>query len=371
MAEARAMAQAQLGMMMAATRQANRRQTRRGERFIKGLGQAFASELRGISSGVGDVYDSAKNEQAAMNSALGSFLSGQGETQAANLGEQLGSIDPNTAAFYSNQARAAGSALSKQGYAYGSQNLQRTIGEGAGDEAYARSLPGIAALSSIQSARSFEGRMGSKLMDELGQIRAQGPAMTNQLFGSLADYAMGQANMHMQGQELGLRRDELALRRKELGLNEDAQGSDRLQQTLAMARELVSTGINDPITGLPKQGAAAAPPRDLMAQVEALMESELPGMPASKRAYYADLVMRTFMPFYDMQMMPDRPSLAGQGGGVSASSGAGRSGPSTRDLLFPNPFGQAERSRWGATLTNPFVSPFFAIGKKFGWWGGG
>lgn len=293
MEQARMAAQAQLGALIAQTRRANRRQTRRGERFIRGLSRAFASELRGIARGVGGTYDATEQEQAALNSALGSYLSGSGQRQAANLGQQLGMIDPNTASFYSGQARAAGSSLAKQGYALGSQALQRTIGEGASEESFARSLPGVAALSAIQSARSFESRMGSKLMDELGQIRAQGPALTQQLFGSLMDQALAGANLHMQGEEL-------ALRRRELGLKDEAAGSGRLDETLSGARELVAGALTGP-QGLPLPEGSRPHALGLFNQVMAFLESRHPGMPEGRRRILADQVLRTFGMDYERE----------------------------------------------------------------------
>lgn len=216
------MASQQLGALIGAARRGNRRETKAGNRFIMQLAHSFADELAALSGGIGQTYNMAEREGAAVNNALSSYLSGQGNAISADLGQQLAFAGPDALDAFAGGARRQGQALGQQAAAFGTQQLNRVVGEEASERAFGQSLPGIAALTGIQSARQYQGQQARALQSQVDQLHSQVPGMAAQLYSAFASQRLAQMEM---AQAERFHADEMAAR-----LGEQTQGMTGQQQ---------------------------------------------------------------------------------------------------------------------------------------------
>lgn len=206
--QAQALVNSQLGALIAQTEGAYQRKGRQGRKFIRGLGKAFARELGAIGMGVENAYDAGDAEMAAMNSAMSNYLSGEGGHLDNALANQVRSIDPPPTVGWPTP-RAIGNSLAQQGAAMQSYQMARLNREGVSDQAYAKALPGVAALSTIQHGREFEDRMAGDLEAAIAQIQSQGPGLVNSLYQSFADQALARQQMALDREKFNFEKSQL------------------------------------------------------------------------------------------------------------------------------------------------------------------
>lgn len=224
---AQEMANAQLQALIRSARRGNRRETRAGQRFIRSLAHSFADELAAISGGIGNTYNMMERESAATNSALSSFLMGQGQTQMEDLGSQLAFAGPDAVNAYAGGAGRQGEALARTAAAMGTQQTQRLVGEEASERAFGESLPGVAALTGIQSARQYTGQQSRALQSQIDQINSQAPGLTAELYNAFASQLLQQQQM---AQNERFHEDEMAAQERARRAAEAGEASGKARE---------------------------------------------------------------------------------------------------------------------------------------------
>jgi hypothetical protein len=182
--------QAQLG----AVSRSSRRETRQGQRYIRRLAHSFADELQGIASGIGGTYRQEQQQAAASNAAIANYLQGTGQEMGQDLSAQL-AFSPEAAARAGGQQAAVGRAAGKTAAGYGGGNLQQFISDRASNVTFGKELPGIAALSGIQSAGAFQQQQAADLKAQRDAILAQAPGLTADLYSAFANQRLQQQQM--------------------------------------------------------------------------------------------------------------------------------------------------------------------------------
>lgn len=150
-----------------------------GQGAIRGYTDKLASELGSYQESAGNIYGAAQRAQAAADAALAQRLSGQGGALADQLSQRFSSAgggggDPGV-------ARQTGEGASGALYATGSAALADLISRGAGEQAYAAKLPGLAKLAGIQGVRDLQLGAQRDLADETGRVRQQVPGIVAEL----------------------------------------------------------------------------------------------------------------------------------------------------------------------------------------------
>lgn len=152
-----------------------------GQNAIRGYTDRLASELGSYQESAGNIYGAAQRAQAAADAALAQRLSGQGGQLAEQLAQRFSSAggggDPGV-------ARQTGEGASGALYATGSAALSDLISRGAGEQAYAAKLPGLAKLAGVQGVRDLQLGAQRDLADETGRVRQQVPGMISELLRS-------------------------------------------------------------------------------------------------------------------------------------------------------------------------------------------
>lgn len=270
--QAQQIAQSQLGAFVQQATRSNRKETRAGQKYIRRLAHSFADELGMISGGLGRQMNMYGNIEGATDAAIADYLGGSGYSQGQSLAGQLG-YSPEAAQAAQSHAQRVGNALSKTAVGFGQQNEKQFLGSAANNLAYAKSLPGIAALSGIQSAAGYQQQQSDALRAERDQILQQGPQLASSLYSSFASQASAAAD---RAQQARFHAQEMNLQRRQLNDAAGSAGADKVQQARDDAFALVQGASSPPPGALPGQFHPPGYP-DLRGRVQALFRSRFPG----------------------------------------------------------------------------------------------
>lgn len=260
--QAQQFAQSQLQGYLQTAGRANRRETRRGQRYIRRLAHSFADELGQIAGGIGNSYDQYQQAMGATDAAISNYLGGQGQQQMGDLNAAL-SYSPQAQAHYAGQAANIGNALGKVAAGYTAQNQQQFLGEAASNTAFGKSLPGIAALSGIQSASDYQNMQSDRMAALRENVMSQLPSLTTNLYSSFASQASAAAD---RAQAARLQHQQM-----------QGAGSDRLAQAQSDAADLMNATVNPP------PGPIGSPPvqvpgyKDVHDRIASLFQQRFPG----------------------------------------------------------------------------------------------
>jgi hypothetical protein len=152
------------------------RRTREGQANIRGATSALATELAKYGPAAAAAYSGAEQSQTQVNEALANRLGA--------LGGQVAAAAPTG---HAAALGAVGTGAANAGYAAGSAETSRLIAERAASGDYGAKLPGIAALSGTQSARSLASQLEAERAQQVGDIRAKVPGLTVQTLADLRD----------------------------------------------------------------------------------------------------------------------------------------------------------------------------------------
>lgn len=265
------LANQQLQAQLGSVRRSSRRETRQGQRYIRRLAHSFADELGQISSGVQGSYNQYAGALDAADAALVNYMQGGGQQMMADLSSQL-SFSPEAAAYQGGKAGAVGDALAKVGAGFGSQNQQAFLGEAASNVAYSKALPGMAALSGIQTAGAFQQQQASDLKAQRDAILSQAPGLTADLYSAFAGQAQAQAQM---AQAERFHRDDMRQQADAARL----QGLDRVDQARSDAADILGTFAVAPVGpgGTPLPGYKGPTYADAYSRISAIFRQRFPG----------------------------------------------------------------------------------------------
>lgn len=148
-------------------------QANRATAQIGANSSALATRLAGMNFGA--PYDTAKQEQAAVDAVLQGSLAGTGGTAlAGDLRSRLGQIDDPTVDTAATGVAGRGAAIGTTELAHGSAALDNLIAAAAGAKEYGAKLPGIAQLTGLQGMAGIQ----SKAVDDVAAAKT---AILNQL----------------------------------------------------------------------------------------------------------------------------------------------------------------------------------------------
>jgi hypothetical protein len=161
--------------------------SKEGTAAITGFTNTYENRLNSVDDQVRGVYNQAKDDQADVNAALTSFLSGRGNELMNSLSGDLGAMNagPGSASLAAGVGALGQGAAGEQA-ALGASTLSRLIAEGAGQETYAKKLPGFGRALGLQELGAFQGGLNRQLEDATGEIRAGIPGMVQNAFDSIA-----------------------------------------------------------------------------------------------------------------------------------------------------------------------------------------
>lgn len=130
----------------------------------------------------GSHYDTAKQEQAAVDAALQESLDHAGGTGLAqDLSTRLGQIDDPAVAALAGATASRGAAIGTTELARGSANLSNLIAEAAAAKTYGAKQPGIARLAGLQDVAGVQSKALDDLANSKTQILDQLPTIVNEL----------------------------------------------------------------------------------------------------------------------------------------------------------------------------------------------
>ena len=143
--------------------------------------------LFGLYSGTaGAGYDTALADQSAIDSALADRLNGVTSTATSDLSSKLsGNVDPATAARVAAEVSQFGTGAGKAGFALGSADLSRLVGERANASNYGAKLPGVAGLYGLAATKSQQAKDSQDLATALTNVQANAPSITESLLSGI------------------------------------------------------------------------------------------------------------------------------------------------------------------------------------------
>jgi hypothetical protein len=150
---------------------------------ISGLTQSLAGALSGYADSARRTYGDAQHDQSLVNAALSSELHGGGAQVANDLTGKLSAanLDPAFVKTLADAANATGAGSAGASYAIGSAELSKLIGEGAHAADFGAKLPGIAALTGLQSGKEFQSQLNRDLQTQTSDVTSKIPAAVAQL----------------------------------------------------------------------------------------------------------------------------------------------------------------------------------------------
>jgi hypothetical protein len=166
-----------------------------GSAAITGYTKELAADLSQYMDRAKATYGRAETDQAKVNAATSSELHGGGGDVAKALADRLGSagLDPAMVASLAADANATGAGSAGAGYAKGSAELSKLIGEGAHAQDYAAKLPGIASTGGLQRLKDFQAGLTDDETTQVGNVTAGVPAAVASLLNSFRNTELQKA----------------------------------------------------------------------------------------------------------------------------------------------------------------------------------
>lgn len=129
------------------------------------------------------IYGNAQVGQAAVDSALGSTLSGQGQAGQDELAAKLQAIgaDPGTVARLTSTAAANTTGATGALDARGSSSLSDLISQGTSAQDYGSKLPGVAGMYGLQSTKAAQAQGTTDIANAVAALEAKYPDIVNQI----------------------------------------------------------------------------------------------------------------------------------------------------------------------------------------------
>jgi hypothetical protein len=327
--QAQDLAMQELQGYLGSVTKASRRETRKGNRFIRNLAHSFADELRNISGGMGQVYGQAQAEQQAGDAAIANFLQGGGAQLGNQLAQQLSFAPQETIDQFAGGQATQGQALANVGAGFAGINQKAFTDSRASNMAFGKALPGIAALSGIQSAGAFQSQQADALRAQRDQILSQAPGLAASLYSSFASQRQQQQAMRQQER---FHSEEMEQRRLEAGVTQTGEDTKRLDAANALAHDEIlslTTGIG----GAPLPGGQRPSYENVHGRVAAIYRQAFQGRSDSWVNAQVDQAMRMFGYVPDNGMSGQAAQLLsgifGSGGGQGSSYGRGGVGSSS------------------------------------------
>jgi hypothetical protein len=241
--QAQNLAMQQLQAYLGSVTRSSRRETRAGNRFIRGLAHSFANELGAIGSGVGATFDDVQRQQAASDASISNYLTGGGQQLMQDIGQQLSYAPQETQDAFAGGQTKVGTSLAQQAAGYSAQKMKQVLGAEGSERAFGQMLPGIGALSGIQAAKSFQQSQARTLAAQRDSILSQAPQLTAQLYSTFAQQAQSQAEM---AQQARFHSQDLAQRRLETGVTMGGEDQKRLDTADQTAFEMIGNLVTGP-----------------------------------------------------------------------------------------------------------------------------
>lgn len=164
---------------------------RQGMEAISGYTNAYLKTLPAVQSDIKGIYDEARALQGNSSAALGEFVKSSGANMAAEMAqmEQAAGQAPTGSQQVANTAAGSTAATG----AFDWSTMSRLIGQGAGSQAWAASLPAIASAYGAQATKNFQGDLNSQLQDSLNQLQNQSQGDILAMYDSMLNRELAKA----------------------------------------------------------------------------------------------------------------------------------------------------------------------------------
>jgi hypothetical protein len=284
-ARARSEVQAEIGPLIELINRQAAGRAAAGRAAIEGLTNTYMGRLDQLGGQVQADYDRASASSQQANRELAAFLPAQAAPQQAENAAKLGAIQagPEAQAFLDRQTVGLARGTAGEQFAAGTSGVNRLNTEGAAAAGFAHTLPGIAALGSLQSVREHVARtMGeaSEREEEItsrvpgmvaevvrglksrnDEVRARAMEVATSLFSGMSDREIQKAiaTLGFEGDMASLASREATAAAAEQGRNARAAASNRA----AMDRVLVQQEGQNARTRMQQEGKTGASDRTL------------------------------------------------------------------------------------------------------------
>jgi hypothetical protein len=204
-AKATSLVQQALSPLIQQASDAAERRAHQGTQDIQGFTNTFAQNLAQYADRAKAAFGQATQASAANQDALRALLSGAGSSLSSELAGKLGQIGAPEAATQQVAGGAAtmGTGAANAGYASGAATTEKLIAQGANEQGYANTLPGVVALRGQQNVQELQAQTSQQLADKIAEIQSQAPGMAAQLFEHLVDNEFQKALARQSGQFKG------------------------------------------------------------------------------------------------------------------------------------------------------------------------
>jgi hypothetical protein len=240
------------------------RTSKAGAGAISGYANQLANDLGGYGASAKQIYGGAQQSQAAVDAALASRLTGQGNQLGDELAAKLAQINAPGAQMsdVAGGARQIGQTSGNTQFALGSNELGRLVGEGAASQNYAAKQPGIARMGGLAAGRDLELQLQKQLADKSGEIRAQAASdYASAVKGYSADEVdKAIANLTQRGKvavaDVGAQADAAKLHATAAEKERDRESKIQLKREEIASRERIAAGNREAAATKASQAAA-------------------------------------------------------------------------------------------------------------------
>lgn len=143
--------------------------------------------------------------EATVNDSLANRLAGVTSDTGGDLAAKLAAIgaDPATAARVTGDVQAAGTGAGNTGFALGSADLSKLIGDKSNSDTYGAKLPGLAGLYGLQSTKQAQAQGTTDLSTALTTLEQSAPGLTSSLLSQIQSNKNQQQQLAFEKQQFG------------------------------------------------------------------------------------------------------------------------------------------------------------------------
>lgn len=170
--------------------------SRLGSQAIQGYTNAYLGTLPQVQQNIGNIWDEARNLQAASSGALGDFVRNQGTTLTAELAQAEQQAGQTSAG--SQMVSQVGTGSANAAAANDWSTMARLINQGAGAKTYAAQLPAIAGAYGAETMRAFQSDLNEDLSTGLADLRSGASQDIMSMYQGLLDRELQKAGLRDQ-----------------------------------------------------------------------------------------------------------------------------------------------------------------------------
>jgi len=354
MAQAQGMVQPSYNAALQSIVDSITRSTQLGSNAIKGYTGNYLAQLPAIQNQISSIYAGAKNEQRDVNAGLTALTQHQNAAATGALASANAAAGGNGGGVA--QVAQLGQGSLAAGTAYGGSTLERLIGQGAANQAYAAKLPAYGAALGQQTMGQFLAQQSSNQADQTSQLNSQLPGMVQNAYQSLVDQQQFQAQQAEQSRQfyasLAQQQREAQLSHADNVAARNAKNDPAAGQTWPQRLQAISGRLSDVASALHARpvdkngvptGAKGLSYAVIRGRLNALVKSQLGfDVPPALLKMYVDqaLIVAGWIPPKVGQKTPAGQAPGGLQGPVGTAPGP--SGPVGPQSPPPSRFGYGQ-----------------------------